>query len=100
MQQAIDYGNILDVPFVYSSNGYGFIEHDRTQTGGIIERELTLQQFPTQEELWDRYKKSKGISDEEEKVITQNYYFDQDSFSPRYYQRIAINRTVEAVAKG
>ena len=100
MQQAIDYGNILDVPFVYSSNGDGFIEHDRTKNSGIIERELTLDEFPTQEELWDRYKKSKEINDEEEKVITQNYYFDQESFSPRYYQRIAINRTVEAVAKG
>lgn len=100
MQQAIDYGDILDVPFVYSSNGDGFIEHDRTKTSGTIERELTLDEFPTQEELWDRYKKFKGIDEEEEKIITQNYYFDKESFSPRYYQRIAINRTVEAVAKG
>lgn len=61
MQQAIDYGNILDVPFVYSSNGDGFIEHDRTKKDGIIERELTLDEFPTQEELWNRYKEYKGI---------------------------------------
>ena len=100
MQQAIDYGNILDIPFVYSSNGDGFIEHDRTKKDGIIERELTLDEFPTQEELWNRYKKYKGISDEEEKIITHAYHVDKDSFSPRYYQRIAINRTVEAVAKG
>lgn len=100
MQQAIDYGNILDVPFVYSSNGDGFIEHDRTKKGGTIERELTLDEFPTQEELWRRYKEYKEISDEEEKVITHSYHYDKDSFSPRYYQRIAINRTVEAVAKG
>lgn len=100
MQQAIDYGNILDVPFVYSSNGDGFIEHDRTKKDGVIERELTLDEFPTQEELWKRYKEAKGISAEEEKVITHSYYYDKDSFSPRYYQRIAINRAVEAVAKG
>lgn len=100
MQQAIDYGNILDVPFVYSSNGDGFIEHDRTKKDGIIERELTLDEFPTQEELWNRYKEYKGITEEEEKVITYSYHYDKNSFSPRYYQRIAINRTVEAVAKG
>ena len=100
MQQALDYGNILDIPFVYSSNGDGFIEHDRTKKDGVIERELTLEEFPTQEELWTRYKEAKGITDEEEKVITHAYHFDKDSFSPRYYQRIAINRTVEAVAKG
>ena len=99
MQQAIDYGNILDVPFVYSSNGDGFIEHDRTKKSGVIERELTLEEFPTQEELWRRYKEAKEISDEEEKVITYPYYFDKASFTPRYYQRIAINRAVEAVAK-
>ena len=69
MQQAIDYGDILDVPFVYSSNGDGFIEHDRTQINGTIERELTLEEFPTQEELWKRYKKFKGINNEEEKII-------------------------------
>lgn len=100
VQQAIDYGNILDVPFVYSSNGDGFIEHDRTKKDGIIERELTLDEFPTQEELWNRYKEYKGITEGEEKVITHSYHYDKNSFSPRYYQRIAINRTVEAVAKG
>lgn len=100
MQQAIDYGNILDIPFVYSSNGDGFIEYDRTKKEGTIQRELTLDEFPTQEELWHRYKEYKGINEEEEKIITHPYYFDKNSFSPRYYQRIAINRTVEAVAKG
>lgn len=100
IQQALDYGNILDIPFVYSSNGDGFIEHDRTKKDGIIERGLTLDEFPTQEELWRRYKEVKGISEEEEKIITQPYHFDKNSFSPRYYQRIAINKTVEAVAKG
>lgn len=100
MQQGLNYGEILDIPFVYSSNGEAFIEHDRTKTEGAIERELTLDKFPSPEELWNRYKISKGITEEQEKVVTYNYYFDQDSFEPRYYQRIAINRTVEAIAQG
>lgn len=100
MQQGLNYGEILDIPFVYSSNGDGFIEHDRTKTEGTIERELTLDQFPSPEELWGRYKAYKGITEEQEQVVTHNYYYDQDCFPPRYYQRIAINRTVEAIAKG
>lgn len=100
MQQGLNYGDILDIPFVYSSNGDGFIEHDRTKTEGTIERELTLEEFPPPEELWNRYKLYKGITKEQEEVVTHNYYYDQDTFPPRYYQRIAINRTVEAIAKG
>lgn len=100
MQQGLNYGDILDIPFVYSSNGDGFIEHDRTKTEGTIERELTLEEFPPPEELWNRYKVYKGITKEQEEVVTHNYYYDQDTFPPRYYQRIAINRTVEAIAKG
>ena len=100
MQQGLNYGEILDIPFVYSSNGDGFIEHDRTKTEGTIERELTLNQFPSPEELWNRYKAYKGITEEQEKVVTYNYYYNQDSFPPRYYQRIAINRTIEAIAQG
>lgn len=99
IQQGLDYGNILDIPFVYSSNGDGFLEHDRTKNEGIIEKELSLDEFPTPEELWSRYKKWKGITPKEEKVVTENYYIDQDTFEPRYYQRIAINRTVEAISK-
>lgn len=100
MQQGLGYGETLDIPFVYSSNGDGFIEHDRTKTEGAIERELSLGKFPNPEELWERYKNWKGITEEQEKVVTHNYYYDQDCFPPRYYQRIAINRTVEAIAKG
>lgn len=100
MQQALNYGEILDIPFVYSSNGDGFIEHDRTKKEGPIERELSLEEFPSPEELWERYKKSKNINPEQEEVITQNYYYNEDSYEPRYYQRIAINRTVEAIAQG
>ncbi|OOM76986.1 type-1 restriction enzyme R protein [Clostridium puniceum] len=100
MQQGLNYGEILDIPFVYSSNGDGFIEHDRTKSEGQIERELTLEQFPSPEELWNRYKAHKGLTDDQEEVVTHNYYYDQDCFPPRYYQRIAINRSVEAITQG
>jgi type I restriction enzyme R subunit len=101
IQQAIDYADILDLPFAYSSNGDGFYEHDKTRTDGTIERELSLNGFPTPEELWRRYKTYKGIdSPEVERVVMQDYYIDASGRSPRYYQQIAINRTVEAIAKG
>lgn len=100
MQQGLNYGEILDIPFIYSSNGDGFIEHDRTKNEGILERELTLDEFPSPEELWKRYKAYKGITEEQEEVVTHNYYYDKDCFPPRYYQRIAINRTVEAITQG
>lgn len=100
LQQAIDYGDILDLPFVYSSNGDGFIEHDRTGKSKKPERELTLDEFPTPEELWKRYKDWKGLTEQEEPIITHNYHTSTRGKTPRYYQEIAINRTVEAVAKG
>ena len=97
LQQAIHYGTILDVPFVYSSNGDGFVEHDML-TGK--ERELRLEEFPSPEELWNRYKSHKEIDETQERIITQPYYFAPGDKEPRYYQRIAINRTIEAIAKG
>ncbi len=101
IQQALDYANILDIPSVFSSNGDGFYQHDRTCTDGNIEKELTLDEFPTPAELWERYKKYKGIATEEqERISSQDYFFDGSNRSPRYYQQIAINRTVEAIAKG
>ncbi|WP_299089777.1 EcoAI/FtnUII family type I restriction enzme subunit R [uncultured Metabacillus sp.] len=100
MQQALNYAEILDIPFVFSSNGDGFLEHDRTKDSGKIEQELSLAEFPSPEELWKRYKQWKGIDQGAEETITQDYYFDQGGKSPRYYQRIAINRTVEAIATG
>ncbi|MGF7050700.1 type I restriction enzyme R subunit [Paenibacillus sp. DS2015] len=99
MQQGLNYGEILDIPFVYSSNGDGFLEHDRTVKTGTIEHELSLSEFPSPTELWNRYKKVKGIDEQAEEMIVQDYYFAQGSKSPRYYQRIAINRTVEAITK-
>ena len=100
IQQALQYAEMLDIPFVYSSNGDAFLEHDRTIIEGIKERDIPLNQFPSPEELWNRYKKAKGIYEREEAIITQEYFFDQYGKIPRYYQRVAINRTVEAIAKG
>ncbi|MFX0200627.1 MAG: EcoAI/FtnUII family type I restriction enzme subunit R [Candidatus Hodarchaeota archaeon] len=100
MQQALDYGSTLDIPFVYSTNGDAFLEHDRTKSSGTIERELALEQFPSPTELWKRYRDVKSISDQEESFINEEYYFDAGGKEPRYYQSIAINRAVEAIAKG
>jgi len=101
IQQGIEYATILDLPLAYSSNGDGFYEHDKTLSHGSIEQEFSLDAFPSPEVLWQRYKKYKGIeSPEEERIVTQDYYFDATGRSPRYYQQIAINRTVEAIAKG
>ncbi len=101
IQQGLNYARILDIPFVYSSNGDGFLEHDPTASFGEIERSIGLDEFPTPAELWRRYKIYKGIdSPEAERVVTQDYFFDPSGKSPRYYQTIAINRTVEAIAKG
>lgn len=96
MQQAIDYAEILDVPFTYSTNGKAFLEHDML-TG--TEREIRMEEFPTPEELWNRFIKEKGLSSEQEKVVSVPYHFQSGSKTPRYYQRIAINRTIEAIAK-
>ena len=101
IQQALDYAQILDIPCVFSSNGDGFLFHDRTATDGNIETELDIDSFPSPEQLWERYKKYKGIvTPESEKIAAQDYYFDGSSRKPRYYQQIAINRTVEAIANG
>lgn len=101
IQQALEYAKILDIPCVFSSNGDGFLFHDRTATDGNIETEISLDDFPTPEQLWLKYKKYKGIeTPEAERIIAQDYYFDGTNRKPRYYQQIAVNRTVEAIAKG
>lgn len=101
MQQAMEYAKMLDLPFAYSSNGDGFVEHDFL-TG--IEREFGLDQFPTADELIARYKSEQnngtGLTTNQEKIIEQPYYSSQNTYPPRYYQRIAINRTLDAIAKG
>ncbi|MCF6093897.1 DEAD/DEAH box helicase family protein [Microaerobacter geothermalis] len=100
MQQALQYADILDIPFVFSSNGKAFLEHDRTGMSDYVEREIGLDEFPSPEQLWERYKQWKGITEEQERIITQDYFSDGSGKTPRYYQRIAINRAVEAIAKG
>ena len=101
LQQAMAYASMLDIPFAYSSNGDGFFEHDFL-TGK--ERELDLDEFPTEEELYCRYKNGanngEGLSENQEKMIQQPYYSSQKTYQPRYYQRIAINRTVDAISRG
>nr|WP_068706464.1 DEAD/DEAH box helicase family protein [Paludibacter jiangxiensis] len=101
IQQALDYAQILDIPCVFSSNGSGFLFHDRTATDGNIETVLDNNSFPSPEQLWKKYKQYKGINTPEaEKVASQTYFFDGSGRSPRYYQQIAVNRTVEAIANG
>ncbi len=100
MQQGLSYAEILDIPFAYSSNGDAFLEHDFTGITGKIEQELSLENFPSPQELWRRYCIWKGIGEAENKVVTQDYYSDGSGKKPRYYQLTAINRTIEAIAKG
>ena len=100
MQQALDYAVCMDIPFAYSSNGDGFLEHDRTVSEGTVEREITLNEFPSPEKLWERYLRWKAISKEIEHIITQDYYYDPVGKLARYYQQVAINRAIEAIGKG
>ncbi len=101
LQQAMAYAQMMDIPFAYSSNGDAFYEHDFL-TGQ--EQQIALDQFPTQEELVTRYyaelNRGRGISDIEKEIISQPYYSSQSTYPPRYYQRNAVNRTVEAIARG
>jgi len=101
LQQALGYASTLDIPFAFSSNGDGFLFHDKTASGDFIEQELSLDNFPSPQDLWERYKRYKGIETaEEERVISQPYFEDGSGRKPRYYQEIAINKSVEAVARG
>jgi type I restriction enzyme R subunit len=100
MQQALEYAEILDIPFAYSSNGDAFLEHDRTAKAGTVTREIPLDQFPSPDELWARFRKFKNYTSDQETVATQDYYDDGTGKSPRYYQLTAINRTVDAIARG
>lgn len=100
MQQALAYSAILDIPFVFSSNGDGFLFHDKTNTDKI-EQELSLDEFPSPEQLWEKYKIFKGLTDlRAEQIVEQDYFFDGSGRRPRYYQQNAVNRTMEAIAKG
>ncbi|MEH6386406.1 MAG: DEAD/DEAH box helicase family protein [Pseudomonas profundi] len=100
MQQALSYAESLDVPFVFSSNGDGFLFHDRSGTGSQIETQLTLEQFPSAQELWQRYCQWKGLDQQARQKVEAPYYDDGSGRMPRYYQTNAINRTIEAIARG
>ncbi|MFH2074112.1 MAG: DEAD/DEAH box helicase family protein, partial [Pseudomonadota bacterium] len=100
MQQGLAYASTLDIPFVFSSNGDAFLFHDRTGQGAEMETELPLDVFPTPEVLWAKYQAWKGLAPEQEEIVLQNYFEDSGGKEPRYYQRIAINRAIEAIAKG
>ena len=100
MQQALDYAETLQVPFVFSSNGDGFVFHDRTGAGVEKETTLTLDAFPSPGDLWARYCAWKGLTSEVEAIVLQDYFDDGSGKTPRYYQVNAINAAIEAIAKG
>lgn len=101
LQQALDYAEVLDIPFVFSSNGDGFVFYDKTATGNEVETLLDNDNFPSPATLWERYKQYKGIvTPQAELIAAQSYYDDGSGRKPRYYQQIAVNRTVEAIATG
>jgi type I restriction enzyme R subunit len=101
MPQALDYAEMLDAPFAISSNGDGFLLHDRTGITQPTERELALDHFPTYDELWNIYKQWKHLSQPEElNLIAQPYHVDSSEKEPYYYQKVAINRTIAAIANG
>ena len=100
LQQALEYAQTLDIPFVFASNGDSFSAHDRTVTEGDVETSLALDEFPTPADLWARYCASKGLDSEQAAIVAQDYFEDVTGKTPRYYQQTAINRSVEAIAKG
>src|SRR5687768_8381294 len=99
MQQGLDYAATLDIPFVFSSNGDGFVFHDRTGTS-LEEADLTLDGFPSPQELWAKYCAWKGLTPEAERIVLQDYFDDGSGKAPRYYQVNAVNAAIEAIAKG
>lgn len=103
MQQGLDYAHLLEVPFIFASNGDGFVFHDKTGTfnkGGVLEAEIRLEDFPTPQQLWQQFCVWKGYTEQQLPIITQDYHDDGSGKSPRYYQLQAINKTVEAISAG
>ncbi|WIG71455.1 DEAD/DEAH box helicase family protein (plasmid) [Photobacterium damselae] len=99
MQQGLDYASLLEVPFIFASNGDGFIFHDKTNPAQL-ESEIRLEDFPTPQELWKKYCQWKGYTATQLPLMSQDYYDDGSGKSPRYYQLNAINKTIEAVSAG
>jgi type I restriction enzyme R subunit len=100
MQQGLGYGEMLEVPFIFSSNGDGFLFHNKIALDGIIEREISLEEFPSPNLLWLWWSAHRGLTENQESLVTQDYYSDGSNKTPRYYQLLAINKTIEAIAKG
>lgn len=100
MQQGLAYGDMINVPFVFSSNGDGFLFHNSIAKNGKIETEISLEEFPSPETLWKMWCEHKEITPVQEAIITEDYYSDGSNKIPRYYQLLAINKTIEAVARG
>lgn len=100
MQQALEYAEALRIPFVFSSNGDGFLFHDRTADALTTETNLSLEQFPSPNDLWAKYRAWKGLDDVAEKIVLQDYFDDGSGKMPRYYQVNAVNAAIEAIANG
>jgi len=100
MLQGLSYAELLQVPFVFSSNGDGFLFHNKIAQDGRIERELALHELPGPDQLWRWWSEHLGLDNTQSTLVTQDYYSDGSNKTPRYYQLLAINKTMEAVAKG
>jgi type I restriction enzyme R subunit len=100
MQQGLEYAATLKIPFVFSSNGDGFVFHDRTGAAGATETNLALDAFPSPADLWDRYRAWKDLTPQAEQIVLQDYFDDGSGKAPRYYQVNAVNAAIEAIAKG
>jgi len=100
IQQALGYADTLDIPYVFSSNGDGFVFHDRTGQSMPVEQNLAIGAFPAPDALWAKYKAWKGLGETEAAIVLEDYFSDASGKEPRYYQRVAINKTIEAIAKG
>lgn len=100
MQQGLGYAELLQVPFVFSSNGDRFLFHNEIASDGIIEREIELHEFPTSKTLWQWWMAHQGLNEHQSALVTQDYYSDGSNKTPRYYQLLAINKTIEAISRG
>ena len=100
IQQALGYAETLQVPFVFSSNGDGFLFHDKSGTYAQVEQQLSLNAFPSPEELWQHYKQGENLQAANEDLLTSPYFIEIGGKEPRYYQQLAVNRTIEAIARG
>lgn len=100
MSQALEYAEMQEALFAYSSNGTGFLEHDLTKAEGRRERKLKLEEFPSPDELWRRYLAWKEIKPDKNQILSQEYYTEPGGKAPRYYQVVAVNKTIEAIARG